>query len=63
MVHRFNLLEKLNRPKDLDLLSQGKIESAKESILNSPEFGSLSLEEKDYLLSQLIDEVIFKENV
>ena len=63
MVHRFKLLEKLSKSKDLDQLSQGKIESAKESILNSPEFDSLSLEEKDYLLSQLIDEVIFKENV
>ena len=63
MVHRYELLEKLSQSKDLDLLSQGKIESAKESILNSPEFDSLSLEEKDYLLTQLIDEVIFKENV
>lgn len=63
MVHRFKLLEKLNRSKDLDQLSQGKIESVKESILSSTEFSSLSLEEKDYLLSQLIDEVIFKENV
>ena len=38
------LLEKLNKSKDLDLISQGKIESAKESILNSPEFDSLSLD-------------------
>jgi len=62
MVHRYELLEKLSKSKNIDLISQGKIESAKESILNSPDFDSLSLEEKDYLLTQLIDEVIFKEN-
>ena len=63
MAHRYDLLEKLSHSKHIDSTSKQKIELVKDSILNSSEFDSLSLEEKDYLLSQLIDEVIFKENV
>lgn len=61
-VYRYELLEKLNQSKIIDESSHQRIENAKKSILDNPNFLQLSFEEKDYLITQLIDELIFREN-
>ena len=62
LVHRFELLEKIRTAKMIDKKTLPQIRKIKEKIISDMDFQNLSIKEKEYLLNQLIDEMILKKN-
>jgi len=62
LVHRFELLEKIRISESIDKKSLPQIRKIKEQIIEDLDYQKLSIIEKEYLLNQLIKEVLLKKN-